>query len=181
LAGERLRASEAVLRGLFENSADCLKLLTPDGFLTSINGPGLRMLEIDDAGRVRGTDWLDFWPEEERAKVRAALAEAVAGRVGRFRGFRPTVKGTPTWWDVQVTAVPNPDGGPNLLVASSRDITERERCREALRLSEARLRAALSIKTVGVMFWDEGFGLTEVNDAFLALTGLSHEEAIGKT
>ncbi|MBB5694397.1 PAS domain S-box protein [Muricoccus pecuniae] len=181
LAGERLRASEAVLRGIFENSADCLKLLTADGRLTFMNEPGLCATEIDDFELVNGTDWESMWPEEERGKIRATLAEAVAGRVGRFRGFCPTAKGTPKWWDVQVTAVPGVDGRPELLVASSRDVTERQRSREALRVSEARLRAALGISTVGVLFWGPGFGLTEVNDAFLRMTGFSHDEAIGKT
>ena len=181
LAGERLRASEAVLRGISENSADCLKLLTLDGRLTFMNGPGLCATEISDFASVNGRNWASIWPEEERGRIQVALAEAVAGRVGRFRGFCPTAKGTPKWWDVQVTAVPGADGRPELLLASSRDVTERERSREALRVSEARLRAALGISTVGVLFWGPGFGLTEVNDAFLRMTGFSHEEAIGKT
>ena len=66
-------------------------------------------------------------------------------------------------------------------MASSRDVTERERSREALRVSEARLRAALGIKTVGVMFWGPDFALTEANDAFLHMTGFSHDEVIGRT
>jgi PAS domain S-box-containing protein len=180
-AGERLRASEAVLRSVMENNADCLKLLTPEGLLTFMNGPGQRMLEIDDFETVRGEEWSSLWPAEERSKLEAALAEASAGQVGRFRGLCPTVRGTPKWWDVQVTSVPGGDGRPELLLASSRDVTEREAAQETLRLSEERLRAALSIKTVGVMFWGGGFGLTEVNDAFLQMTGFSREEALGKT
>ncbi|MBL6081123.1 PAS domain S-box protein [Belnapia sp. T18] len=181
LAGERLRASEAMLRGVLESSADCLKLLTTDGRLTFMNGPGLCTMEIEDFGSVRGEEWVSLWPEGEREKIRAALADAAAGRVGRFRGFCATARGTPKWWDVQVTAVPGADGRPELLLASSRDVTEGERSREALRLSEARLRGALSISTVGVMFWGPDFDLTEVNDAFLRMTGFSREEAIGRT
>ncbi|TDH59737.1 PAS domain S-box protein [Dankookia rubra] len=179
LAGERLRASEAVLRSVFENSADCLKLLTPDGHLVLMNGPGLAMLGFSGLEEVRGRDYAALWPEEERDKVRVALAEAAAGRVGRFHGHGPA--NTPRWWDVQVTPVPGGHGGPELLVASSRDVTERERSREALRVSEARLRAALGISTVGVMFWGPRSALTEVNDAFLHMTGFSHDEVIGKT
>jgi PAS domain S-box-containing protein len=181
LAGESLRASEAVLRGVLESSADCLKLLTPDGRLTFMNGPGLCAMEIEDPEAIKGKDWPFFWPEEERPKVEAALDEAAAGRVGHFQGYCPTAKGTPKWWDVQVTAVPGADGQPELLLASSRDVTEREHAREVLRRNEERLRTALSISTVGVMFWGEGFALTEVNDAFLNMTGFTREEAVGKT
>ncbi|WP_052389526.1 PAS domain S-box protein [Belnapia moabensis] len=181
LAGQRLRASEAVLRSVLESSADCLKLLTLDGCLTFMNGPGLRMLGTDSFDAVRGKRYADLWPEEERVKVEAALAEAAAGRVARFEGRGPAARGELRWWDVQVTAVPGADERPELLLASSRDVTERERSREILRLSEARLRAALGISTVGVLFWGPDFGLTEANDAFLRMTGFSHDEAIGKT
>ncbi|MGH1571149.1 PAS domain-containing protein [Methylobacterium sp. P31] len=43
------------------------------------------------------------------------------------------------------------------------------------------MRNALAIKTVGIIFWGHGFGLTEANDAFLTMTGFSREEALGKT
>ncbi|AWN55321.1 PAS domain-containing sensor histidine kinase [Methylobacterium sp. 17Sr1-1] len=44
-----------------------------------------------------------------------------------------------------------------------------------------RVRAALAIKTVGILHWGPTFGLTEVNEAFLTMTGFSEEEALGKT
>jgi PAS domain S-box-containing protein len=53
--------------------------------------------------------------------------------------------------------------------------------RAALTTSEARLRSVFALKTVGLMFWGPGFSLTEVNDAFLAMTGFSRDQALGKT
>jgi PAS domain S-box-containing protein len=53
--------------------------------------------------------------------------------------------------------------------------------RAALSVSEARLRSVFALKTVGLMFWSSGFGLIEMNDAFLAMTGFSRDEALGKT
>ncbi|WP_169742858.1 PAS domain S-box protein [Muricoccus aerilatus] len=179
LAGERLRTSEALLRGVFANSADSLKLLTPDGCLTSMNGPGLRMLEIDGAEHVRGKEWGELWPEEERGKVSAALAEALAGQVGRFHGFRPTVTGAPRWWDVQVTAVPGSDGRPELLLASSRDVTERERSREALRLSEERFRALVAASTATVWTTDANGLVREDSPSWRAFTGQALEQWLG--
>jgi PAS domain S-box-containing protein len=180
-AGQRLEASQVLLSNVLERNPDCMKLLDVDGRLTFINGPGLQLLEFDGLQDVSGKPWVSLWPEMERSKVEGALAEAAAGRTGRFQGFCPTAKGTPKWWDVQVTSVPGSAEQPGLLLASSRDITELEATQSALRRSEERLRTALSISTVGVMFWGSDFGLTEVNDAFLRMTGFSREEALGKT
>ncbi|MFL5257862.1 MAG: PAS domain S-box protein [Rhodopila sp.] len=57
--------------------------------------------------------------------------------------------------------------------------SELEASRAALSESEARLRNALAIETVGVMFWTPDLTLTDVNSAFLRMTGFSREEAIG--
>jgi PAS domain S-box-containing protein len=67
------------------------------------------------------------------------------------------------------------------MIGSMLDLTKRRQAEEALRHSEERLRGAFAIRTVGVMFWGENSSLTEVNDAFLSMTGFSRTEAIGKT
>ncbi|MCR5876902.1 PAS domain S-box protein [Phenylobacterium sp. J426] len=58
---------------------------------------------------------------------------------------------------------------------------ERARAEAALRVSEARLQSAISISTVGVLFWGPDFRLSQVNDAFLRLTGFARDEVIGKS
>jgi PAS domain S-box-containing protein len=180
-AGQRLEAGKVLLHNVLESNPDCLKLLDLDGRLTFMNRPGLKLMEIADLPAISGKPWISLWPENEQSKVERALAEASAGRVGRFQGFCPTAKGTPKWWDVQVTAVPGSREQPGLLLASSRDVTELEVVQSALRRSEERLRSALSISTVGVLFWSPDYRLAEMNDAFLGMTGFSHGEALGKT
>ena len=180
-AGQRLEASNVLLTNVLESNPDCVKLLDLAGRVSFMNGPGLKLMEVAGLQDISGKPWVSLWPEQERSKVTVALAEASAGRVGRFQGFCPTAKGTPKWWDVQVTLVPGSEEQPGLFLASSRDVTELETVQSALRRSEERLRSALSISTVGVMFWGPHFGLTEVNNAFLRMTGFSREEAIGKT
>ncbi|QJW99672.1 hypothetical protein FTUN_7291 [Frigoriglobus tundricola] len=139
-AAEAVRESEAFRRSAFENSPDCLKILDTDGRVLEMNEGGCRLMEVDDFGAVRGTPWPDLWPAANRDTVRDALASARAGRVGRFQGFCPTLKGTPKYWDVSVSGVPGPNGRPFRLIGVSRDVTEERRAEQRVRESELMLR-----------------------------------------
>jgi PAS domain S-box-containing protein len=56
------------------------------------------------------------------------------------------------------------------------DITERKRAEEALRESEDRLRRAMEIETVGVIFFRTDGSITDANDAFLRMSGYNRED-----
>jgi PAS domain S-box-containing protein len=58
---------------------------------------------------------------------------------------------------------------------------ERASAEAALHRSEARFRSALEIDTVGVIFWGPDFTIVDANDAFLAMSGFTRDEAIGKS
>ncbi|HUR53080.1 MAG TPA: PAS domain S-box protein, partial [Gemmataceae bacterium] len=139
-ADEALRDSEEYLRSVLDNSPDCVKVLSLDGRLVEMNRPGRGLMEIDDFEEFRGRAWAELWPDGEEV-ARRAVATAAGGTVARFQGPTNTAKGTPKYWDVQVAPVPGPDGRPARLVCVSRDVTEQRRVEEAVRHSEATLRA----------------------------------------
>ena len=130
IAEEALRKSEALARSLFESSADCVKILDLNGRLIAMNVPGLGVMEIEDFAPFVGREWVTLWPEAMQPEVLQALHEAKSGRVGRFYGLCPTVKGGEKFWDVQVSAVPGPDGLPQRLLSVSRDMGERRLAEE---------------------------------------------------
>src|SRR5262249_19785742 len=101
-AEEELRSSEELNRSILESAPDCIKALDLDGYLLSMNTPGLRLMEIDDFKEFEGAYWVDFWQGADRETAMAALETAKAGKTGRFQGFCPTAKKTPKWWDVIV-------------------------------------------------------------------------------
>ena len=138
-AAEALRASEEYNRAIVENSPDCLKLLSLDARLTQMGSHSCRVMEVDDFTQIKNVEWLPFWKGEAHAMAKHAVAAARAGGTGRFRGFCPTFKGTPKWWDVIVTPIYGTDGKVQKLLAVSRDITEQKEAEAAIQRLNAEL------------------------------------------
>ncbi|BAZ39206.1 multi-sensor hybrid histidine kinase [Calothrix sp. NIES-4101] len=162
---QSLRESEELNRSILENSPDCIKILDLDARLLSMNKPGLLLMEIDDFTPLIGKPWIDFWQEPARSLVLEAIETAKKGKVGRFRGFRHTAKGTPKWWDVMVSLVTDAEGKPKLLVSSSRDITAQKQSQEELEQNKEILWSVLENLPVGVWISDKNGKIVHTNRA----------------
>lgn len=128
---------------LVEDSQDCIKVLDLEGRLLSMNAGGMKVLEICDLQPLVGSRWIDFWQGEHRDAAQNAVQTARTGGVGRFVGFFATTQTkTPKWWDVSVTPILDAQGKPEMLLASSRDVTAYKRAERALRTLSAGTAAA---------------------------------------
>jgi diguanylate cyclase (GGDEF)-like protein/PAS domain S-box-containing protein len=174
VAVEALKASERLHRGFLEASADCICILSPDGHIEFANAPGLRAAEIDSLDDVKGKHWTQFWQRKSGAMISGALSRARAGDTVRFRSFCPTAKGTPRWWDVVLTPMPDEAGIVKGLLAICRDVTSDREKSEQLkwasehdaltslpnrrafqsRLQAATLRAMITGEKLGLMLID---------------------------
>ncbi len=96
-------------------------------------------------------------------------------KAGRLAAILGVHSNTPRAWRAEDVALAE-EVAERIWAAVGRARTE-----AALRESEERLRSALEIDTVAVLFWGTDFRLKEVNPAFLAMSGFSHEEALGLT
>ena len=76
------------------------------------------------------------------------------------------------WFDVHAFRIGEPQQA--LVAVRFNDVTEQRRAQE-------RLASVQRIKTVGVLFWGEGFRLVDMNDGFLQMTGFTRDEALGLT
>jgi PAS domain S-box-containing protein len=151
-AERELAHKTEMLDRLHANSEDCIKVLDLEGRLRFMSKGGCRAMEVVDFAEIEGCDWLDFWAGPTADDARKAVLCAKIGETGRFRGFCPTLAGTPKWWDVMVTPIMGSDGKPEALLSVSRDITGLQQAEESLRQSEERLR--LAIETTGLGIWD---------------------------
>jgi PAS domain S-box-containing protein len=138
---ERRKAAELTQR-LLDSSPDCIKILDLDAKLVSMSENGMRALCITDLTPHIGTDWLGYWKGADREAAAVALRKATSGQTGTFEGYFATPAGEPRWWHVAVSPVLDERNQPQLLLAVSRDITERKRMEEALELANKKLESS---------------------------------------
>lgn len=116
-------ASNGMLAAILDQSADCIKVIGPNGTLDFMNRNGRCAMGIDDFAAVEGKDWWDMWPAEAQPLIRDAVARARSGENSRFEAFCPTGKGEPRWWDVSVAPLRDEQGVLRGLISVSRDIS----------------------------------------------------------
>jgi PAS domain S-box-containing protein len=129
------------------------------------------LMEIDDLDSYLNTEWLCFWEGTYRQQAEQALAAAKIGEVSIFRGYCPTVKGTPKWWEVVVSPILDASGQMERVLLISRDITERQKTELLLQESEARLKLAYKATRSGVWDWDIIRNIAHVSEEYCNLLG----------
>jgi two-component sensor histidine kinase len=130
-AGPKLLGNEDLLRGVLSGCGDCIKILDLDGRLQFMSEGGKRVMEVEDFSLLKGCPWPDFWAGDGNIQATEAVAAAKVGGTARFQNAADTAKGTPRYWDVQVSPILDDDGKPTHLLSISRDITEEWKAAQA--------------------------------------------------
>ena len=173
LARKKIEESEAFNRTVLESSPDCLKVIDGEGRLVFMNSNGLCAMEIDDFAAVKQKRWWDMWGDENRDIVKAAVAQALGGKMAYFQALNPTAKGTPKWWDVIVSPVLE-DSGKKVshIISVSRDITEQKQADLKLAESEFRYHNMVHSSPSGIsILQGPDLIVTTANDAIINILG----------
>ena len=129
-------------------STDCIKTVSADGQLLSMNPNGQVVMQVDDFSTCQGSDWLSFWTGESRDLMLAAFEQARAGQPAQFTGYCPTMKGEPRWWDVTLAPLRSgPDQPVQDLLIVSRDVTDRVTLQRELETLNATLDSEVQRQT----------------------------------
>jgi len=181
LAEQRLRESEENLCALVRASSNVVWQAGPDG-LSAETARFWENLTGQTCGESEGWGWLEAVHPAERASVRRAWEEAleekrrleleyrILNRHGEYHHF--LVHGVP---------VLNRDGSFRLWVGTMTDISGRVRAEQALRGSEARLRALVASATEFAILTITGDGrIKSWSEGAERLFGYAADEIIGK-
>jgi PAS domain S-box-containing protein len=126
---------------------------------------------------VPGAQWRKSIVPDDRTLMASALAPSIASDAPFDLEFRIALKDGRQRWLYSRGAVSRDASGKAVrMYGASIDVTERKQADEKLRQSEERLRRAIEIETVGVIFFTTDGSITNANDAFLRMSGYSRED-----
>ncbi|MGH8500880.1 MAG: putative bifunctional diguanylate cyclase/phosphodiesterase [Gammaproteobacteria bacterium] len=168
----RIWQSESKYRALLDTANDALVVIDQQaGAVLACNRRAEQMTGVA-SDRMIGTTYLDLYPPEQQAHAQSAHAGLDGKNVTRLdlrhddgRLIPAEVSISTTIWD-----------GRRVNLAIIRDISERMRAEEDLRVAAN----ALADIAEGVMITDGHKHIMSVNKAFMAISGYSLDEVIGK-
>ncbi len=163
---------------ILKSSRDCIVVLDLDGNTRFVSPGGIEAMEVSDVDAIIGLSWLRVWDGGDNAAARAAVAIARQGGIGRFRGFCPTHRSTPKWWDVVVSPLAGVDGRIDGLVAIARDVTDQHRAEVLLRDTEALRRQAVEAADIGTWAFDVATMAIRWDSRVKALSGLPEDAEV---
>jgi PAS domain S-box-containing protein len=141
-AEEHLRESEERFRSLLNAVKDyAIISLDRTGKIISWNA-GAESIMGYTSEEILGVHFSKFYTEEDLASGKPATELRIASEFGRFEeeGIRIRKDGTTYWANVIITPIINPEGKIVGFSKINRDISEKKRALEELRLSEERFR-----------------------------------------
>jgi PAS domain S-box-containing protein len=138
-----LRESEERFRLVVEGVRDYgIFALSPDGHVTSWN-LGAERIKGWKLDEILGQHFSHFYPDETRAFLPAQMLErARAAGTAEDEGWRMRKDGTRFWANVIITALYDDSGDLRGFAKVTRDMTERRRSEEALRVAREDAEAA---------------------------------------
>jgi PAS domain S-box-containing protein len=176
---EALRAGEQRFRTFVDHAADAF-FLHEEGTARVLD---VNRRACESLGYTRdeliGMNAFDFDPDHTPARREDLLRQLAAGKTAAFESRHRRKDGTV--FPVEVRAREFREGDRRFLVSLARDITERKRAEEALRVSEGRFRGTFENAAVGIIHTDAAGRFLRVNDKFCAIVGYSRDELLGKT
>jgi PAS domain S-box-containing protein len=177
---EALRDSEARLRAFLDHAPAIMYLKDREGRYQIVNREFERAENVT-AGEIRGRTLRDLKPRQARTSLAEQDREVLETE-------RISVRELGDYWEgvfkhLIVVKFPVRDATGNVVGIGcyAQDITERKRAEEALRASEARMKAFVDNAPVFISVKDRDRRFMMINRKVSMALGVSAEEVIGKT
>lgn len=170
------QADQARLRAMLDNLPYLAWLKDAEGRYLAVNEPFARASGKDSVAEVVGKTSIQACPEWMLERYFEDDLEVMSSGKQSYAEFGVQEHGEERWLEVFRNPVRDADGRMLGITGFSRDITERKRAEEMLRLTAKIFESSHD----SIMITDMAGTIISVNPAFTEITGYSAEEVIGK-
>ncbi len=171
----KTRERERRLQAIIETEPECVKVVDPKGKLLEMNKAGLVMLEATSLEEAQQHSLMEFILSEYRDAFRALHRRVFEGESGMLEFEVLGLKGTRRWLETHAAPMRDEAGKVTSLLGVTRDITERKKMEQNLRLAQFTLdHAQDSLFRMG-----RDARITYVNDAAYRHLGYTRKELLG--
>ena len=175
-APQKANRREEQFRHLVESCAQVIWTTDASGLIVE-DSPSWRAFTGQTFEECKGEGWLDAVHPDDRAFAKANWYQTVKAEKKVEASFRiQHVSGEWRWTAVHAVPLFHPDGSLQSYLGINLDITEQKKVEEGVRRSEALLRNAIEIETVGIIFFKADGPITFANEAFLNMSGYTQED-----
>jgi len=167
--------SESRFRGIFEQSAMGIALLSMDGYLRTANS-ALQALLGQDETVLNSKPFTKFFYPFDTTLEKEFHQQLLAGERSFYQMEKYFFhKNQPMCWGRLTTSlVRDPDGVPQFIIQMVEDITERKRAQTKQRLAAK----VFENTSDGVLLTNAEGRIIDANQSFLIMTGYSYEEIL---
>ena len=176
---------EHYLRAIFDSAFQFCGLLSTEGTLLEVNQTALDYIGASRSD-VLGlplweTPWWTALEPEARTRLSTAIENAARGAFVRYEIELPSRTGEVRSFDVSLKPVTDETGRVLYIVWEGRDITDRRRAEDALRVAEARAAGVISIAADAIVSVDDAQRITLFNKGAERIFGYAAEEVVGQS
>ena len=169
---------EELFRLINENAADMIAIVDMEG-QRIYNSMAYQKILGYSAEELKSSSGLEQIHPDDRDRVKMAAQEARKTGIGRPLEYRILHKdGTWRFLESTSSVVKNAQGQPEKLIIVNRDISDRRRASEALRLSEASFRSVIENAPYGIYRANAAGQFLRVNPALQKMLGYETQEEL---
>ncbi|MFA4824591.1 MAG: PAS domain S-box protein [Methanoregula sp.] len=178
--GEQLEESTKLLTCILQASPVGVFRLNSSGHVTFVNETFSKITGITFE-KIRGTNWVDILPQEERIRVLEEIGESIREqKTSRVETRYIHPDGTTYWLFGQTVPLIDKEGKFHGWVGTITDVTEQNKTRDALKENEEKYRA-LTENTSDILFSTDMDGIITFVSPQVNKYGFLVEEVIGKS
>ncbi len=176
----KLTLSESTYKGIINSLNDAIYIMDKEGHFLDVNAAAERLYGYDKEYFIgKNPGFLSAPGLNDLDQTISYIKEAYNGKTVRFEfwGLRKDGSVFPK----EISLTPGMWFGQKVVIAVGREMTERKKAEEALRISEEKYRLLVQYSSDPIFSFNPDESYRFVNDAFAVQFGKKPEEIIGKT